>query len=117
MKILYVEDNTINRLVFKKMLEPNAEVTAVETGQEGIALAKDNFYNVIFIDLNLNDIEVDGFEVFKEVKHFSHLKDSKFIALTAYHDFEWKDKCEKAGFDNYIIKPFKKEDLLSQIIH
>lgn len=117
MKVLYVEDNTINRLVFQKMLQQVAEVTTVETGKEGIALAKDNFYNVIFIDLNLNDLEIDGFEVLKEVKDYGHLKESKFIALTAYNEKEWEDKCQKAGFDNFISKPFNKEDLIKQIMY
>lgn len=115
MKILYVEDNTINRLVFQKMLQPIAEVSTAETGQEGIATGKENYYDVIFIDLNLNDITLDGFEVLKELRSFEHLKKSKFIALTAYNEKDWEDKCIKAGFNNFISKPFNKEDLVKQV--
>lgn len=105
--VLYVEDNHINRIIVKKLLDHRYEVHAVETPQEAIQLATKNNYDVALIDLNLNHPDVDGFSVLKELRKQPNLGDTIFIAHTNYFGEDWKKKCLDAGFDYYFPKPFK----------
>jgi len=105
--VLYVEDNHINRIIVKKLLDHRYEVHAVETPQEAIQLATKNNYDVALIDLNLNHPDVDGFGVLQELRKQPNLGDTIFIAHTNYFGEDWKKKCLDAGFDYYFPKPFK----------
>lgn len=106
MKILYLDDDTLNRLTVCKAVEGKFEIDAVEKAEEAFELAKNNTYEILLIDINLNDAAIDGFGVLKKLKTFSHLKDSIYIAHTNYFGQEWRLKCINNGFDYYNPKPF-----------
>ncbi|NVK04452.1 MAG: response regulator [Flavobacteriia bacterium] len=103
-RILYVEDNAINRLTVEKQLGRYATVDTEATGYAGIQTALARPYDIYLIDLNLGDPAIDGFEVLRVLKHEKGLK-GLFVALTAYTGPEWENKCLKAGFDMYQSKP------------
>lgn len=114
MKILYIEDNSINRLVFETLLAPKAEVFCAENGPEGLALAKEECYEIIVIDLNLNDPEMDGFDVIRTLRKtgYDNRCTSKLYALTSYVGEDWEEKCKKAGFDGFFNKPLDPNKIL-----
>jgi len=114
MKILYIEDNSINRLVFETLLAPKAEVDCAENGPQGIALAGEKCYEIIVIDLNLNDPEMDGFDVISNLKKsgYHHRCNSKLYALTSYMGDDWEEKCKSAGFDGFFNKPLDPNKIL-----
>jgi len=117
MKILYLDDDEINRLVVSKLVEGKFEIDAVEKAEEALELAKKNNYEVLLLDINLNDPNIDGFGVLQSLKTFSHLKDSKYIAHTNYFGEEWELRCTNKGFNSYLSKPFilsEFEKLLKQ---
>lgn len=116
MRILYIEDNDINRFVFSKMLSDVAEISVASNGTDGLELLKDNIFDFVFLDLNLDD-EMDGFDVLKEIDRLEYREksDAKIIAITAYVSDDWQEKCRVAGFDNYIGKPVTPTGLRSII--
>ena len=105
MKILYVEDNPINRLIAKTLLNKVYSIDVVETADEAFELAETNEYQIYLIDINLNDPDIDGFGVLSQIKLKKENKDSVFIAHTNYVGNEWEKTCIEAGFDYYLPKP------------
>lgn len=118
MKILYIEDNNINRLVFETLLAPKADVACAENGPTGLDLAMKECYEIVVIDLNLNDPEMDGFDVIKTLKdtEYDLRCSSKMYALTSYVGSEWEEKCKKAGFDGFFNKPLDPNKILENHI-
>ena len=104
MKILYVEDNSINRLIVLKTLERTYPIDAVETANEAFELAAKNDYDVYLIDINLNDPDIDGFGVLDELKQKKG-NDPIYIAYTNFIGTNWVKSCLEAGFDHYLSKP------------
>lgn len=109
MKILIIEDDTTIRSGLKYCLEyENYEVIEATNGSEG--LKKLNNVSLILLDVNLPDI--DGFELFKKIKH---IKDIPIIFLTA-NDLETSIVMGlDMGADDYVTKPFKTRELISRI--
>jgi CheY-like chemotaxis protein len=112
-KVLYIEDNDINRFVFQKMIEGYADVSLANNGYEGLKTLENGNFDLIFLDLNLNDSSMDGFEVIKRIRERSLLDNGrqKVIALTAYVSPEWRNRCSEAGFDGFVGKPIKPEEI------
>ena len=115
MNILYVEDNYINRLVVQKVLQPMGDVKMARTGPEAIEMASLHSFDIILIDINLNDPEMDGIDVMEIVKKNPLQKDSSYVALTAYTGEDWKVKCMEAGFDSFYSKPIIPDELVKLI--
>lgn len=106
-KVLYIEDNEINRIVFKKLTEKHAEVDMASDGYEGLEKIRNNQFDIVYLDLNLNDENMDGFDVIRNMQEEGLINNGKpkLIAITAYASDEWKQKCFDAGFDDYMTKP------------
>lgn len=107
--ILYIEDNEVNRFVVGEMLHGKCNLNFAETGYEGIEYMRDNSYDVVLIDINLNDPDMDGFDVLHSMHIDGYIENTgcKVIAVTAYVGDEWQQKCIDAGFDDYISKPIR----------
>jgi two-component system, cell cycle response regulator DivK len=114
MKILYIEDNNINRMIFETLLSPKAEIACAESGPTGLEMASKDCYDLIVIDLNLNDPKMDGFDVVKNIRENGYCDrcTSKLFALTSYAGDEWEQKCMQAGFDGYFNKPLDPNKIL-----
>lgn len=109
MKILIVEDDSTIRSGLKYCLEyENFEVVEATDGKD--AISKLENISLILLDVNLPDI--DGFELFKEIKK---KKDIPIIFLTA-NDLETSIVMGlDMGADDYVTKPFKARELVSRI--
>ncbi|MBS9523383.1 response regulator [Litoribacter ruber] len=115
MKILYIEDNNINRMIFETLLSPRADIACAENGPAGLEMAAKDCYEMIVIDLNLNDPKMDGFDVLKSLRENGYCQkcsSSKLFALTSYAGDEWEKKCIEAGFDGYFNKPLDPNIIL-----
>ncbi len=108
--ILYVEDNNVNRFIVKKLASEAYQIDTVETANQCFELAKQKGYEILLVDLNLDDPEIDGFGVLEELKTYPNLANSIFVAHTNYFGDEWKQKCLDAGFNLYYPKPFDLEE-------
>lgn len=111
-KVLIVEDNKINQLVTKKILEKNGFITQVaENGFEAIKQIEYKNYDVILMDINMP--EIDGFETAIRIRKIN--PKIPIIALTATDANEIKSKISQSEIDDVIIKPFDEKDLVSLI--
>jgi signal transduction histidine kinase/ActR/RegA family two-component response regulator len=113
LNVLIVEDVEINRLVASKMLK-SLNITKVDlaiNGNEGVSKAQKNFYDIIFMDLQMPDIS--GFEASKQIIDFYQHQSQKpiIIALTANALKSSMEECLKVGMSDYVLKPIKTETL------
>lgn len=114
MNVLYIEDNVINRRVIEIGLKSIGSIVTVENGFTGIEMAKAGSYDVIMIDLSLNDPDMDGFQVLEKLKIEAKIP-ALYIAVTAYVGDDWENKCIRAGFDWYVTKPIDLHDLTQKL--
>ena len=113
LNVLVVEDNKINQLVTKKIIEKfNSLCFIAEDGFQAIELLKTQTFDIILMDINMPGI--DGFETSKRIRE-SGIK-TPIIALTAYSKSEIIDKATASGIDDILIKPFEPMKLC-EIVH
>lgn len=109
---LVVEDNKINQIVTKKIIErKNYSCTIVESGYEAIDLLKKNVFDIILMDINMPLI--DGYETSKMIRELG-IK-TPIIALTAFERIDVEAKAKKFGITDVIIKPFNAEILFEMV--
>ena len=111
--ILIAEDDNINYMLIKKMLEPTGHtILRAENGEVAVRICQENDA----IDLVLMDIKMplmNGYEAYEIIKVLK--PDLPVIAQTAYSTVEDKERIESYGFTAYISKPINKEKLLEEI--
>ena len=113
-RILIAEDNIINMMIAKKMLEDwKAEVVPADNGARAIEiLSSDGQFDIILLDLEMP--EVDGYTAIKEIR--KNHPDIPAIAFTAaLLDNEMLQSLIKMGFVDCALKPFIPQELLSKI--
>ena len=113
-RVLYVEDNKDIATAVKLLLEHAGFETAIAfTGREGIRKAKGRCFDLVLIDITLEDLS--GWEVFESMKH-SNAGPSKFAFLSVVPiSREHLSEMRKAGVSDYIEKPFEKDDLVARV--
>ncbi|CAM4150855.1 ATP-binding protein [Flavobacterium antarcticum] len=110
--ILVVEDNKINQIVTKKIIQrKNYPCTIAESGHEAIELLKTNVFDVILMDISMPIL--DGYETSKIIRELGI--ETPIIALTAFERGEVEAKAKEHGISDVIIKPFNPEILFETI--
>ena len=110
MKILFVDDNELNRIVMQDMLEilfEDFSIEVYESAQEVLELDTQNY------DINLSDINmpnIDGFELYTKLRQ-EHSYTKPIIAVTALAITGDKEKMLMHGFNDYISKPVDIDEL------
>lgn len=113
-EILVVEDNSINQIVAKEMLELHgATVAFAHNGLEAIDCVKDHNYQVILMDIQMP--EMDGIEATKKILGENLAPGVPIIALTANVLIEDIESYLAVGMVDHIPKPFDAEQLLETI--
>ncbi|HAB26795.1 MAG TPA: hybrid sensor histidine kinase/response regulator [Xanthomarina gelatinilytica] len=105
--ILVVEDNKINQMITKKILNKmklNCDV--IDNGEDAVNMVKDKNYHVVLMDIHMPGIS--GLEATRLIRTFN--KDITIFALTAVTLEDKMHEFDEAGFDDIISKPFKQED-------
>ncbi len=112
MRILLVEDDpTTSRSIELMLTHANLNVYATDLGEEGVDLAKLYDYDLILLDLNLPDM--NGLEVLRQLR-MARI-DTPILILTGSDDTEDKLKGFGFGADDYMTKPFHREELVARI--
>lgn len=114
-KILLVEDHFLNQIATKKVLTTWSEYVTVDIAENGlVAIEKyrEHGYDLILMDLQMP--VMGGLEAGEKIKQESQVP---IIALTAHSSKQEADKCAKAGFNDYISKPFQPEELQEKIMN
>ena len=114
--ILVVDDTVMNLLVFTSLLKSTqVKIDTAENGDDGIALALRNRYDIIFLDHMMP--HKDGIETLKELKaapgNPNH--DTPMICLTANAISGAREKYLEAGFTDYLTKPIESAKLEEMI--
>lgn len=111
MQILLVEDNPINQNLARRRLEKlGHQVELAENGRIAFEAVRRTQYDAILMDVQMPDM--DGFEATRLIRqHEASEKNSSvyIIAMTAHALKGDKERCLKAGMDDYIAKPFRVE--------
>lgn len=107
-RILLVEDNEINAMVFSSFLEDwGCENTLAINGAEAVNLATEHMYDAILMDLHMPIL--NGFEAIKKIRELN--TSIPIIALTASTSEEDIKKAMAAGANNYLNKPVSSAQL------
>ncbi len=110
-KVLVVDDNKINILLAKTILNkllPNAIIIEAQDGDKAVQLSKEHQFDIIFMDVQMPIL--NGYQAAQAIRN-SEPEGGKvpIIALTAGTVIGEKERCLRAGMDDYISKPFTKE--------
>ncbi|MGH6608876.1 MAG: response regulator [Burkholderiaceae bacterium] len=114
-KVLVVEDNLVNQEVARAMLRDlDCEIRLADNGREALNALRSQSFDIVFMDCQMP--EMDGFEA---VRRFRSAKQADFetaltvpiVALTANALAGDQERCFAAGFDEYLPKPFKQQQI------
>ncbi|KMK67378.1 response regulator transcription factor CtrA [Puniceibacterium sp. IMCC21224] len=112
MRVLLVEDDpTTSKSIELMLTHANLNVYATDLGEEGIDLAKLYDYDLILLDLNLPDM--NGHEVLRQLR-LARIE-TPILILSGADDTESKIKGFGFGADDYLTKPFHRDELIARI--
>ncbi len=112
MRVLLVEDDSAVARSIELMLKAAGfNIYMTDLGEEGVDLGKIYEYDIIVLDLTLPDIS--GYEVLKQLR-MSRVNTPVMI-LSGNPDIEAKVKTLGFGADDYLTKPFNKDELIARI--
>lgn len=112
-KILLVEDNDINIKLTSKILDNwNVKYKVAKNGLIALKTLENEKFDTILMDLQMP--EMDGFTATQKIREFDDK--TPIIAVTANSMAEEREKCLSLGFNEYITKPFKQDNLKEKIV-
>ena len=111
-KILMIDDDSEILILTRARLEAEGyEVITAADGDEGLRRVDQEKPDLIVLDIKLP--KMDGWSFVRELKKKGLLKATPIVMLTAYHKMQ--DLFAIEGITDYIVKPFRAEDLLEKI--
>ena len=121
-KVLIVEDNKTNQLIARSLLkQAGIQSIVASDGKEGVKMYIDKNDTIKLILMDLHMPVMNGYEASEAIRKIS--SSIPIVAMTADVILGVKDKCEEAGIDHYISKPFDPDrfiktvrDILSEVV-
>jgi two-component system, cell cycle response regulator CtrA len=112
MRILLIEDDTVTAHSIQLALKlENISLDWARLGKDGVELGKFNYYDAILLDFKLPD--VSGFEVLSSLRT-CRVK-TPLLILSGLSGIHEKVSCLRCGADDYLTKPFHKDELVARI--
>jgi CheY-like chemotaxis protein/HPt (histidine-containing phosphotransfer) domain-containing protein len=112
--ILLAEDNEINRkLILKILAKEDYDVKTAANGREAVEMVGAESFDLILMDIQMP--VMDGYEATRLIKSDKRTGAIPVIALTAHAMKGEKEKILGAGFDGYLAKPVRREELIKEI--
>ncbi len=115
-RILVAEDNFVNQRLVKELLSRrNYDVNIVDNGLKIFDLLEEKKFDIILMDIQMP--VMDGLEataIIREIEKGTG-KHTPIIGITAYSVLADREKCMEAGMDDYLQKPFIKEEFYNMI--
>lgn len=111
LNILVAEDRPVNQLVATEILQSiGCTVSIAANGIEAVRMYKDGDYDLIFMDCDMP--EMDGYEATQAIRTYEGPQDHiPIIAMTAHVVKGTRERCMKAGMNDYISKPVSPKNL------
>ena len=116
LKVLLAEDNEINKLIAKTMLNRwGFTTTMAKDGEEAVAEVQNNDFDFVLMDIHMPN--KDGITATRDIRQMSNPEKNSLpiIALTANTQLGVNDKYIELGMDGYLSKPFKEDELYNLI--
>ncbi len=114
LKILTVDDSKTIRMIVKKAFRPyDCQIVEGENGVEGLALASKEKPDLIILDITMP--VMNGAEMLSKMKEEPDLKNIPVIMLTAEAGKDNVMKIVQMGVKDYMVKPFKGEQLIERV--
>ncbi len=113
-QILLVEDNEINQLLAKEILEEAVfVVTIANDGREAVNLVQEKEFDVVLMDVQMP--VMDGYQATHKIRKDERLKGLPIIAMTAHAMTGDRERCLEAGMNDYVSKPIDPVNLFSAL--
>ena len=112
-KILAVDDDAIDIMTIEKLLGEQYELRTATTGEQALAIAADFQPDIILLDNMMPGL--DGGEVCRQIRADKALRHTKIIMLSGKSMVSERIEAYEAGADDYVTKPFNKDELLAKI--
>jgi len=113
-RILMAEDNAINQRVGQLMLKKAGfDIDLVADGSEAVAAHRNKPYDLILMDCQMPIM--DGFEASSLIRKMEGSVQPVIVAVTANALVGERERCLRAGMDDYLSKPFLAEQLVAVV--
>jgi CheY-like chemotaxis protein len=114
--LLVVEDEPINREIALELLR-EYDITAdiAENGRQALEILKTKTFDLVLMDMQMP--EMDGLEATRRIRAQSQYTLLPIIAMTANAFAEDRERCLKAGMNDFIVKPVDPQDLKMLLLH
>jgi two-component system, sensor histidine kinase and response regulator len=112
-KILAVDDDQIDIANIEKLLGDDYDLRTARTGEQALRTAADFRPDVILLDYKMPGI--DGTEVCRQIRADARLRHTKIIMVSGQSMVSERIEAYRAGADDYVTKPFDKDELLAKI--
>ncbi len=114
LKVMVIDDSkTIRRSAETLLSKEGCEVVTASDGFEALAKIAEHKPNIIFVDIMMP--RLDGYQTCALIKHNSLFKSTPVIMLSSKDSIFDRARGRIVGSEQYLTKPFTKEDLLSAI--
>jgi CheY-like chemotaxis protein/signal transduction histidine kinase/sugar lactone lactonase YvrE len=114
LRVLVAEDNAVNQLVARKMLErAGHRVDCVPDGAQALSRYQSQHYDLILMDVQMP--QMDGCEASRQIRQIESAQGGRvcIVALTAHVLNSDRERCLQAGMDHYLSKPLHSRELYS----
>ncbi len=113
-RVLLAEDDPTNQLILRHMLQVSGcLVDTASNGRAALALLANQEYDIALVDIQMP--EIDGLEVARQITRRLPIQRPYLIAVTASTIQGDRERCQEAGFDEYMTKPVRQH-LLAQAV-
>ena len=113
-KILAVDDSrSLRNMVAFSLRSTGYQVTEAEDGVEGLALAKQEQFDLVLTDQNMPNM--DGLTLIGQLRTLPSYAKTPILMLTTESSDEMKSKGRSAGANGWLIKPFDPQKLLDVV--
>jgi CheY-like chemotaxis protein len=110
-RVLVAEDNPVNQIVARGMLEAvGCDVVVVADGREAVEAARKDAFDLILLDLQMP--VMDGIEATERIRSAGRPEaETPIVALSADLTEATRDRARRAGIDGFVAKPFSRSEL------
>ena len=109
-RLLLVEDNPVNLLVAQKLLAAlGFNCDAAANGDLALKRMQADAFDLVLMDCQMP--VMDGYEASRQIRQSGRWPDLPIVALTANALSEERERCRAAGMNDYLAKPFRREEL------
>lgn len=114
LRILAVDDSSLNLAMIEQELKNKYEVITVNSGMRALRYLKTEKPDLILLDIQM--ATMDGIETLKDIRELKNGESIPVIMLTSQRDTNSLIESSKLGIYDYVLKPFQSQDLQDRIV-